>query len=707
MFKQIIISVTFILSSIFGLGQTILFQDFEGGLDDWSYTLNPTSYTASGDIWEIKTSLNSISPSSGTHFWGMQDLNNPNGGGNFEHTLTFNTVNVSAHTGVIISFDYHTKGYDGTDYLKYEIFEDGSGQGAVLLGKNTGSMTSIVYNVPNTVNSVYLVLIAKQNGGSDYAGWDNVNISGIPTGGGTPQTVTFDGNGNDGGSMSNQTASTSTALTANAYTQTGCTFTEWNTASDGSGTSYADGANYDFSADITLFAIWNCSPPSPHTVTFDGNDNDGGSMSNQTASSSTALTTNAFTQTTCTFTEWNTTPDGSGTSYADGATYDFSADITLFAIWNCPSSCSSIISDNFNGTLSQWSNTLDWTVSTNELKHNLSGIESTSYTFSDLGSQNLTSTDYEWSLCIRNGNWDPSTGNYFGYYLISDNSFFLGSPTGYAVGVNLSGSSDLITLYKVDAGSYTAIITSTYNWGNNDDVCIRVTRTSAGVWQLFYNSGSGETSAGTQSDTDHTSGQYTGGLFIFSSTRAGKLWFDDINICGPASSLPITLLSFRGQSQTNGTNLLDWTTSSEINNDFFTIERSLNGINYEDIGEVYGAGNSNNLIHYNFIDNTPNSGINYYRIKQTDFNGDYSFSDVIALNNTVNKANIYVSNSILQINYTSETNSRVQIIDAVGRTVYTSNINTNIKINTSEFSTGIYIIKLNSSTGNTSQKVKF
>jgi len=274
------------------------------------------------------------------------------------------------------------------------------------------------------------------------------------------------------------------------------------------------------------------------TVTFDGNGNDGGSMSAQSASSSTALTSNSFTQTGCTFTNWNTAANGSGTSYADGATYDFSADITLYAQWNCGSSCSSIFSDDFSGTLSQWSNTGDWAINSGELDHNLSGVSGSSYIYHDLGSHDLTSSDYEWSVCIRNGSWDPSGSNNFGYFLISDATNLLGTPNGYAVGVNLTGSSDLLTLYRVDAGVYTAIVTSAYDWNSSDDVCIRVTRASSGLWQLYYDSGSGETSAGTNTDNTHTNGQYTGSVFVFTSSRAGLLWIDDVNICGasPASN---------------------------------------------------------------------------------------------------------------------------------------------------------------------------
>jgi uncharacterized repeat protein (TIGR02543 family) len=82
------------------------------------------------------------------------------------------------------------------------------------------------------------------------------------------QTVTFNGNGADGGSMSDQSENVPTALTANAFTRTGYTFNEWTTQEDGSGTSYADGATYLFSSSQTLYAQWTpLSPPPPPSDT--------------------------------------------------------------------------------------------------------------------------------------------------------------------------------------------------------------------------------------------------------------------------------------------------------------------------------------------------------------------------------------------------------------------------------------------------------
>ncbi|MBS4028758.1 MAG: InlB B-repeat-containing protein, partial [Ignavibacteriales bacterium] len=121
------------------------------------------------------------------------------------------------------------------------------------------------------------------------------------------------------------------ALTSNAFTKVGYTFSGWNTSADGSGTAYADGANYSFTASITLYAQWTINS---YTVTFDNNTGTG-TMSNQSANynTPTALTTNTFTKTGYTFSGWNTAADGSGTAYADGANYNFTASITLYAQW--------------------------------------------------------------------------------------------------------------------------------------------------------------------------------------------------------------------------------------------------------------------------------------------------------------------------------------------------------------------------------------
>jgi uncharacterized repeat protein (TIGR02543 family) len=167
-------------------------------------------------------------------------------------------------------------------------------------------------------------------GATLYAQWTANSTPPPPPPAPATPTVTFNGNGSDGGSMSPEVDNAPTALTSNAFTRTDYTFAGWNTAANGSGTSYANGATYPFTAGATLYAQWTANP---HTVTFNGNGATSGSINPEVDNAPTALTSNAFTRTNSTFAGWNTAANGSGTRYANGATYPFTADATLYAQW--------------------------------------------------------------------------------------------------------------------------------------------------------------------------------------------------------------------------------------------------------------------------------------------------------------------------------------------------------------------------------------
>ncbi|MEM9051661.1 MAG: autotransporter-associated beta strand repeat-containing protein [Bacteroidota bacterium] len=94
--------------------------------------------------------------------------------------------------------------------------------------------------------------------------------------------------------------------------------------------------------------------------------------------------------------------------------------------------------------------------------------------------------------------------------------------------------------------------------------------------------------------------------------------------------LPITLLSFRAEV-IEGTVRTAWVTASEQDNDFFTVERAVDGINWEAVGEVEGAGDSNVELLYSLVDERPYSGVSYYRLRQNDFNGTSSVSDPVVV----------------------------------------------------------------------------
>jgi len=96
------------------------------------------------------------------------------------------------------------------------------------------------------------------------------------------------------------------------------------------------------------------------------------------------------------------------------------------------------------------------------------------------------------------------------------------------------------------------------------------------------------------------------------------------------SPLPIELISF--DARLIGTSVeLTWETASELNCDYFLVERTGNDLLWESIMTVPGAGNSNELLRYREFDRNPLDGVSYYRLKQVDFNGDYSYSDPVSI----------------------------------------------------------------------------
>ena len=97
--------------------------------------------------------------------------------------------------------------------------------------------------------------------------------------------------------------------------------------------------------------------------------------------------------------------------------------------------------------------------------------------------------------------------------------------------------------------------------------------------------------------------------------------------------LPIDLLYFAGNKEGRD-NVLFWGTASEFNNDFFTIEKTKDGENFESIGNINGAGTSLESNNYNLYDYSVERVINYYRLKQTDFDGKSTTTDLISIDNT-------------------------------------------------------------------------
>ncbi|TXB65777.1 T9SS type A sorting domain-containing protein [Vicingus serpentipes] len=167
--------------------------------------------------------------------------------------------------------------------------------------------------------------------------------------------------------------------------------------------------------------------------------------------------------------------------------------------------------------------------------------------------------------------------------------------------------------------------------------------------------------------------------------------------------LPVTLTNFKGHNYKGGNKLI-WTTQSEVNNDYFIIQRAKDAKNFDDVGIVDGNGNSNIENNYEFIDDESLSGINYYRLKQIDFNGDYEHSRIIVLKsiNSIDVA-IYPNPSADNLYFDlSDSNDEVLTISYTNMTGITlkEKIQTSKEMNTykvNEFkklSSGIYMMQI-------------
>ncbi len=184
------------------------------------------------------------------------------------------------------------------------------------------------------------------------------------------------------------------------------------------------------------------------------------------------------------------------------------------------------------------------------------------------------------------------------------------------------------------------------------------------------------------------------------AARTSMSGFGVMSIGQISSPLPIELLSFNGTLHEKY-NLLEWVTATEKNNDYFTVQRSFDGITFENIGTVKGAGNSNLPLNYSLKDNHPANGITYYQLMQTDFDGTTSKSGIIALNrkNTNCIVNAFPNPSNGPCDIIVETTNpgyySVYINDMAGKEVYRQFVQIEQSgykhpINISDFKCGMY-----------------
>lgn len=194
-------------------------------------------------------------------------------------------------------------------------------------------------------------------------------------------------------------------------------------------------------------------------------------------------------------------------------------------------------------------------------------------------------------------------------------------------------------------------------------------------------------------------------IYTDNGTHCGVLYTGCSN-CN--SILPVQWLSFIAKNKGQNV-LLKWATASEINNDYFSIEKSLDANNFEPIGKVSGAGNSTSILNYEFIDvlefRIPNPELLYYRLKQIDFDGRYKYSSIVSAELTAEDYffahyNSTANDAILSF-YAKMDESQVliNIFDVLGKKVFTYSQNYSkgfhqINIPLNSFSTGMCFANL-------------
>jgi hypothetical protein len=187
------------------------------------------------------------------------------------------------------------------------------------------------------------------------------------------------------------------------------------------------------------------------------------------------------------------------------------------------------------------------------------------------------------------------------------------------------------------------------------------------------------------------------------STSEFAYYFLKNSLTASGAALPVTFINFDGVLQ-NDQALLHWSTSAEINNRGFEIQKSMDGQAFHPIGFVEGHGNSSVDNDYSFTDSKVPGGYNYYRLKQVDLDGNFIFSSTIRLD--VKKfdwsiaGNPITSNSWVQLNLAKTSTVAVQIITIDGKIIKTITRGTltggaySIPLNLGNAPAGIYIIKL-------------
>jgi uncharacterized repeat protein (TIGR02543 family) len=335
-------------------------SDLDGDAGTWTYTLTVVPTGSKTTIVQLTPTTGAVvNTASSTFTAGPITTENNTGSVTFLTTksspsLTVSSSGLISTTGSLAIGTYTVSGTDtdpagDSGVWTYTLtvagvevtvrFEANGGTG-VMAPETESEPTALSLNAFKWVGHTFVNWNTSANGaGVAYANGAVFPFSATTTlfaqwksGKAPSRTVTFFANGGTGSTPS-EIDNTPTAISANGFTRAGYTFVDWNTSATGSGRRYDAGETYSFTKSITLYAQWKRIPAHQfHIVTFSANRGTG-TMAPERHNSPSSLSLARVTRTGYTFVDWNTAPNGSGVTYANGATYPFSASTTLYAQW--------------------------------------------------------------------------------------------------------------------------------------------------------------------------------------------------------------------------------------------------------------------------------------------------------------------------------------------------------------------------------------
>jgi hypothetical protein len=189
------------------------------------------------------------------------------------------------------------------------------------------------------------------------------------------------------------------------------------------------------------------------------------------------------------------------------------------------------------------------------------------------------------------------------------------------------------------------------------------------------------------------------------------IYLSDIYFCPLQGVLPVTFVAFDLQVHAHEV-ALDWSTSEELNNSYFTVQRTQDGKDWVDIAFIAGAGSSQSLRHYHFTDKHALPGLSYYRIRQTDFDGSHSFTELLRAEVAVAAPDFQLTpnpaDKLLQIKLRGDLGQYAEYIitNLSGQTQLRGAVEKqDLAIGVEQLPPGIYLVRLNTSRGVLSRKL--